>query len=102
MINLGKFNEARLGVFAYDKDVLPYMNLKSNKGVYITKVTKNTTAEKAGIQKGDVILSIDENNLERMCELRCYIYTKKPNDEVTLKLLRNNREFEVKVKLDKK
>jgi len=42
------------------------------------------------------------SELERMCELRRYIYTKKPNDEVTLKILRNNREIEVKAKLGRR
>jgi S1-C subfamily serine protease len=37
-----------------------------------------------------------------MCDLRCYIYTKKPGDEVTLKVLRSNREHEIKVILSKK
>ena len=75
------------------------MNIKSDTGIYITKVISKTAAEKAGIQEGDVILSIDDQSLERMCELRQYIYTKNPNDEVYLKILRNNREIEIKAKL---
>ena len=102
----GKFEEARLGIFAYDKNVIPYMGVNTNQtlgqGIYVTKTISNTAAEKAGIKRGDIILSIDEQDLDRMCELRCYIYTKKPKDEVNIKLLRANREMEVKIKLDKK
>lgn len=98
----GKFDEARLGVYAYDKNVIPYMNTESDTGIYIAKVVENTAAEKAQIQKGDVILSIDGQSLERMCELRQYIYTKNPNDEVTLTLLRDNRQVELKVKLGRR
>lgn len=98
----GKFEEARLGVYAYDTDVIPYMQAKSDTGIYITKVVKRTAAEKAGIKEDDIILSIDGQKLERMCELRRYIYTKKPKDEVTLKILRNNREIEMKVILNKR
>ena len=98
----GKFNEARLGVYAYDKNVMQYMKSESKEGIYITKVVESTVAETAGIKEGDIILSIDNQELKRMCELRMYIYTKKPQDEVTLKILRNNRAIEIKTNLGKR
>ena len=97
----GKFDEARLGVYAYDTNTMQYMKAQSDTGVYITRVVQKTAAEKSGIKEGDIILSIDEQKLERMCELRRYIYTKKPKDEITLKILRNSREMEKKVVLEK-
>lgn len=90
------------GVYAYDTNTMQYMKAKSDTGIYITRIIHKTAAEKAGIKEDDIILTIDDQKLERMCELRRYIYTKKPKDEVTLKILRNNREMEVKVKLEKK
>ena len=98
----GKFDEARLGVYAYDTNVMQYMKAKSDIGVYVTKVVDLTSAQKAGLKKDDIILSIDGQTLERMCELRGYIYTKKPKDEVTLEILRNNRQIQIKLELDKK
>ncbi len=90
------------GVYAYDTNTMQYMKAKSDTGIYITKVIEKAAAEKSGIKEDDIVLSIDGQKLERMCELRRYIYTKKPKDEVTLKILRNNREMEVKAKLEKK
>lgn len=90
------------GVYAYDTNTMQYMKAQSDTGIYITKVIQKTAAEKAGIKENDIILSIDNQKLERMCELRRYIYTKKPKDEVTLKILRTNREIEVKVQLEKR
>lgn len=81
---------------------MQYMKAKSDTGVYITKVVEKTAAEKAGIKRDDIILSIDDQKLERMCELRRYIYTKKPKEEVTLKILRNDREIEIKTKLERR
>ncbi len=100
----GKFEEASLGVFAFDKNVLGYLDedLQFSKGIYIAKVNTNSAASEAGLQTGDIILSIDGNELERMCDLRCYIYTKKPGDTVTLKIQRNNKEIEVEAVLKKK
>ena len=100
----GKFEEASLGVFAFDKNVLGYIdeNLRFNQGIYVAKVNANSAAKDAGIKSGDIILSIDENKLERMCDLRCYIYTKKPGDKVKLKIQRNYREIEIELTLKKK
>ena len=102
--NNGRFEEASLGIFAFDKNVLGYLdeNLRFSEGIYVEKVNKSSAAEEAGLRKGDIILSIDGKNLERMCDLRCYIYTKKPGDKVKLKIQRNYREIEVTATLKKK
>ena len=102
--NNGRFDEASLGVFAFDKNVLGYIdeNLRFNEGIYIERVNKNSAAEEANLRKGDVLISIDGKTLERMCDLRCYIYSKKPGDKVKLKVQRNYREFEVEVTLKRK
>ncbi len=100
----GKFEEASLGIFAFDKNVLGYIdqNLRFNEGIYVARVNTNSAAESAGIKEGDILLSIDGNKLERMCDLRCYIYTKKPGDTVVLRVQRNYRQIEVKAVLKKK
>lgn len=100
----GKFEEASLGIFAFDKNVLGYLNenLRFNEGIYVSRVNMNSAAEIAGIKEGDILLTIDNHKLERMCDLRCYIYTKKPGDTVLLKLQRNYRIIEVEAILKKK
>ena len=101
---IGKFEEASLGVFAFDKNVLGYIDedFKFDEGIYVARVNKNSAAEIAGIREGDILINIDGNKLERMCDLRCYIYTKKPGDKVTLKVQRNNREIEIEAILKRK
>lgn len=100
----GKFEEASLGVFAFDKNVLGYLNenLQFSEGIYIARVNTKSTAEEAGLKPEDIIISIDGQKLERMCDLRCYIYTKKPGDVVTLKIQRNNRKMEIEATLKRK
>ena len=99
-----KFEEASLGIFAYDKNVIPYLDssLSLENGIYVVQVGTATPAYRSGIKAGDIILEIDGTALNKMCDLRCYIYTKKPGDEVTLKVLRNKKEIEIKVVLGKK
>ena len=100
----GKFEEATLGVFAFDKNVLRYIDekLTLNEGIYVAKVNANSAAKEAGLKNTDIILSIDGNKLERMCDLRAYIYTKKPGEKVILKVQRNFRQIEIEATLKKK
>lgn len=100
----GKFEEASIGIFAYDKNVMPYIdnNLKFNTGIYVVQIDRNSSAYNSGLREKDVIIQIDNINLKKMCDLRRYIYTKNIGDEVILKILRNNTEKEIKMTLIKK
>lgn len=99
-----KFEEASLGVFAYDKQIIPYINsdIEVNKGIYIAQIALDSPIIKSGLKIGDVITKIDDLELTKMCDLRCYIYTKKPGDEVTLTITRNGQEQQIKVTLQQK
>lgn len=101
---VGNFEEASIGIFSYDKNVIPYLNSKLNleSGIYVVEVIKDSPAEKAGIKKGDIIQKIDGIKLNKMSELRKYIYTKTPGEEVTLLVQRSGIISPVKTKLGKK
>ncbi len=98
------FEEATIGIFAYDKEVIPYINnvLEFDSGIYIEQIIKNSPAEKAELKVGDIITKIDGIEINKMSNLKEYIYTKKPNDEVILNIQRNKNNMEVKIKLAKK
>lgn len=98
---IGNFEEATIGIYAYDKEVVPYLNTKLNnnfqKGIYVAQITSNGPADNTELKNGDIITSIDNIELNTMNDLREYIYTKKPNDEVNLKIIRGkiNKEFNI-------
>lgn len=100
----GDFAEASIGIFAYDKAVIPYLEsgLKFDKGIYVVKINLDGAAAKSELKEGDIITEIDGIVLEKMSQLREYLYTKNPNDEVNLKVLRKNKTTEIKVKLGRK
>lgn len=99
-----KFEEATLGIFAYDKEIIPYVdeNIDIQKGIYIAQISLDSPAAKTGLKIGDVITKIDNLELGKMCDLRSYIYTKSPGDEVTLTIYRNKKEMQIRVKLGTK
>ncbi len=68
-------------------------------GVYITDVTAKSPASQAGLQVGDIITAIDSTTLD---ETHAYINTLfqySAGDTVTLTLMRNGRQTQVKVTL---
>ena len=78
---------------------IPINNLNNNfqKGIYVAQITSNGPADNTELKNGDIITSIDNIELNTMNDLREYIYTKKPNDEVNLKIIRGkiNKEFNI-------
>ena len=102
----GNFEEATIGIYAYDKEVIPYLDtsISANfqKGIYVAQITKNGPADNTELREADIIISIDGKELNTMNDLREYIYSKKPNDEIVLKIIRGKITKEVKLVLGKK
>lgn len=102
----GNFEEATIGIYAYDKEVTPYLrnNLinKFNKGIYVAQITPNGPADNTDLKEADTITSIDNIELNTMNDLREYIYKKKPNDSVSLKINRGKISKEINIVLGKK
>ena len=100
----GNFEEAYLGIFAYDKEVIKYINnnVEFENGIYVVKIAKEGPLAKTNVKTGDIITKIDGNVVNKMSELRGYIYRKKPGDTVKLTISRNNKEYDVDVVLSKK
>lgn len=93
-----------MGVYAYDKEVIPYLNsnISFNKGIYVAQITKNGPATKTDLKEGDIIISIDGKELNTMNDLREYIYSKKPNDIVSLQISRGKINKTIEINLRKK
>ena len=69
------------------------------KGVVVASVQNDSAADKAGLQKGDIITKLGDNDITSIAELRYYLYKYNVGDTVELKYVRNDKENIVKVKL---
>lgn len=100
----GEFNDPYLGIFAYDKELMPYIdgNVAIDKGLYVSNIDEKGPASTSGIKVGNIITAIDGKEVNTMANLRSQLYTKKPNQEVELTILENNNSRNVKVKLGMK
>ena len=100
----GTYEQATIGIYAYDKDVIPYLdtNVKFEKGIYVAQITPKGAADRSELEEKDIIVSIDDKELNTMNDLREYIYTKKPGDQVTLKIIRKKITKNINITLGKK
>jgi hypothetical protein len=70
-------------------------------GVRVSGVADDGAANKAGVEKGDIILSFDELNVTAPADLRIGLLDKRPGDQVRIEILRKSVLFgEKKVALD--
>ena len=77
------------------------LGISETQGFYINKVSKQSGAEKAGLEKGDIIVKLDNQNVATYADLSGYINTKRPNDRVQVTLIRNGKNRVIPVILSK-
>ncbi len=72
---------------------------KVPEGIYVEEVEKDSPADKAGLQKSDIITKIEGKNVKSVNELNQIKYTYNIGDTVKLTVYRNNKEIEINVVL---
>lgn len=74
---------------------------KTEQGVEIQEITKESGAAKAGLQKGDIITKINDQKIESPDQLSAAIKKQKPGDKVTVTYLRDKKESKTTAELSK-
>lgn len=105
----GKIIRPYLGVryVVVDQKIAAIRNINSDKGVIVVgdesrnlpAVEAGSPADKAGIRQGDIILKINADEIGEGKSLVRFLSKYQPGDEITLKIIREGRELDVKVKL---
>ncbi len=78
------------------------IGINETQGFYVGNVTKKSGAEKAGIEKGDIIVAIDNKDVKSFSDLTLHLSTKRPNDFVEVTILRDGKTKNISVQLTKK
>jgi serine protease Do len=97
----GKVNRGYLGVVIQDMTpaLAKAFDVPQVSGVLVSDVAKNGPGQQAGLERGDVILSVDGQPVSSVNDLRLRIAQTMPGTTVHLKILRGGHEREVAVKL---
>ncbi|MEW5895900.1 MAG: Do family serine endopeptidase [Candidatus Omnitrophota bacterium] len=84
-----------------DQNLAEYFGLKNPDGVLVHEVLVQGPASKAGIQKGDIILSVNQRRVRNVSELINLIGAITPGKIVSLRVFRNGSSRQVKVEVER-
>ena len=93
LMDYGSVKRAVLGITmgSVDKKIADEMKLSSVSGVYINEVLKGSAAEKAGLQKNDVILSIDSHKVTDAASVQAIVSGYHPGDQADITYVRDGK-----------
>lgn len=83
-------------------DVAEQLELpRDTRGVVITDLVEGKAADKAGLRRSDVILSVNGHPIASVEEMRLLIARIRPGDQARLRIVRDGRESTLEVRLDR-
>lgn len=101
LIDKGSVERGFLGVGIQDVTDNLSSLYNGRSGAVLVNVDSNSAAGKAGLKVWDLIISVNGKPIGSASELKNTIGSFKPNEVVTIKYIRNKKEYTAKVKLDK-
>src|SRR5574344_1804137 len=101
----GTVQRALLGIEGSDvHDYIDNQKEKGNdvdfgtvQGIYVSKVTDDGAASEAGLEKGDVITSVNGKEVTKMAELQELLAKLHPGDKVSINYLRNKKKHTAQI-----
>ncbi|MGC8852797.1 MAG: DegQ family serine endoprotease [Hydrogenobacter sp.] len=100
LIAKGKVTRGWLGVVIQEvtPDMAEAVGVKE--GVIIAQVMPSSPAEKAGLKVGDIVIAIDGEKVSSVRDLQLRVMRTPPGKEITLTVIRNGKEQNIKVKVE--
>ncbi|MGE0159728.1 MAG: trypsin-like peptidase domain-containing protein [Gemmatimonadales bacterium] len=102
LVEFGEVRRGRLGVnvTTVTPEDAEYFGLDEVRGVLVQGAQEDSPAADAGIEQGDVLLSIDGAPLESAGDLQQEIAERSPGDEVTLEVRHDGETRRIQVELE--
>jgi serine protease Do len=103
LMSKGEVTRGYLGVTiqTLTPELAKALNLKDHKGVLVGDVVPEGPANKAGIQRGDVIVSFDKKGVEEARDLSTLVAETPVGKDAPVTVLRNGVEHQISVKIGK-
>jgi len=98
LINHGQVKRGILGVHIQDltPDLAEALNIEQTTGAIIAKVIEHSSAQKAGLKNGDVIIQANKKSIKSAANLRNFIGLLRPGEKVAFKVIRQNKSLTLK------
>lgn len=95
----GHVHQGKIGIFV--QSITPALagglNLPKDWGVLVADVTPDGPADKAGVQAGDIVLTLNGRTMRNARQLESYIYRSPMKEKVTLEVLRGKDQLRIDV-----
>ena len=103
ILEYGDVQKGLLGVrgVALRSSYSKQLKIDETEGFYIDVIEPGFGADNAGLQKGDIIKSVDDVNINRFSDLSGYLSSKRPGDKVKVKYIRDKELITASVTLKK-
>ena len=97
----GKVERGWLGVViqSISPEIAESLKLKNTNGALVSEILVDSPASNSGLQRGDIITSVDGKKINTMEELPRIIGSLKPKTKVVLSVLRDGKKFKINVSL---
>jgi serine protease Do len=99
LIEEGRVQRGFLGVQIQDDPDLLRSFGYEGRGVLVSDVVPDGPAADAGIERGDIIVSLDGRNVETTAELRRRVASERPSQEIAVAIVRGREQRTIDVKL---
>ena len=102
LVKTGHVTRGRIGVTiqSIDGQLADSFGLDRPRGALVTTVIKDGPGAKAGVQPGDIILTVNDHVVETSSELPAVVARIKPGLDANLTVWRDGKERPIKVKVD--
>ena len=103
LINYGYVTgKPQIGIGAADVNETQSRMYNIPVGVYVSEVYKDGAADRAGIQKGDVIIAVNGETIKNYEELNAIKNKFKAGDKITLTVTRGEQDLDIEIVLQEK
>ncbi len=103
LVQYGEVRRGLLGISTQDltPDLVKAFELEENYGAVISRVQAGSSAERAGLEAGDIILSVNQLKIKNSHQIRNVIGLLQIGDQVDIAILRNGRLQNIKAVVGK-
>jgi Do/DeqQ family serine protease len=101
LISTGRVHRGQIGIMGgtVNAEIAQKLGLKERRGVLVADVVPGGPAARAGLKENDVIVALNGEPVDEMNQFRIRVSSTAPGSEVTLTILREGREQQVRLRL---
>jgi Do/DeqQ family serine protease len=101
LLEFGEVQRGLLGIEIVDVNarIAEELKLNVNQGVLISEVHEGSAAAEARMQRGDVIIGVNDHTVNSVSELQEWVARNRPGAEITVNFIRADERSSIKVRL---